>query len=126
MVSRIPNSFIIMIFSLFCLPNPVYANPVTSPYFFDDWVSDPSMHNLCHGYYLQQPLPFPGISKQLLGRMPLSITADHGQFTAEGNSTVTGHIHLNQGNTQLYADKAIIHRDAKKQKPIDLIKAEGH
>ncbi len=59
-------------------------------------------------------------------KKPLSITADKGAFTSEGDSTLDGHVHLIHGNCQIFADQATVHRDPKKENPIDNIQAEGH
>lgn len=103
-----------------------YSHAILSSCHEEDWVPTNDPHNLCHGYYLQKPLLLPGFDKSLLKRQPLSVTSDHAHFHLEGSSTLTGHVHLIQGNTQLFADEAIIHRDPKKPIPIDWVKAKGH
>lgn len=103
----------------------VAANPhKTYPY--NDWVSAPCTHKICHGYYLQQPLPFPGMSEEALRAQPLSVTADEGQFIPEGDSTLIGHVHLIDGNRQLFADKAIVHCNANQQKVVEYVQVEGY
>lgn len=89
----------------------------------DDWIDSPKTHELCQGYYQEQPVPFPGKSAAFLKQQPLTIESDHSTVKLEGDSTLTGHVHLLEGNRQLFADKAIIHR---KEKEIDSIFVEGH
>jgi len=93
---------------------------------FDDWVVAPSTHPLCGGYYHEQPLPFPGQTPKYLESQPTTITADEGQFSEEGNSTLKGHVHLIQGNRQIFSDTATIHRNPRKQQTIDTVQAQGH
>ncbi len=121
------NGFILFVTSLNSIFTPAYAaTPETQSYFYDDWVPMNEGHPLCHGYYSQLPLPFPNQSPTALTAEPTTITADQGLFTREGDSTLTGNVHLIQGNRQVFADKTNIHRDAKKAQPIDVIQAEGH
>jgi len=92
----------------------------------DDWVWSKDTHPLCGGYYQEPPLAFPNQSEATLKSMPTTVTADNAQFTPAGNSILDGHVHLIQGNTQVFADHANIHRDPQKASPIDTITATGH
>ena len=93
---------------------------------WDDWVWAKDTHTLCGGYYQEAPLPFPHHSDMQLKAEPTTVTADQGQFTPNGDSILTGHVHLIQGNTVVSADRATIHRDPNKQSPIDTIVANDH
>ncbi len=103
-----------------------FAHDFNSPEIFDDWVNAPETHQLCYGYYSQPTPPFPNQSAEFLSQQPLTLDADHGAFSLEGNSTLSGHVHLIEGNRELYANKAIIHRSSHKQKKIDHIQAKGN
>ncbi len=101
----------------------MHASTVMSSCTFDDWHVVPD--TVCKGYYLPEPLPHPELSEKALKALPTTVTADQGLFTQEGNSTLNGHVHLIQGNAQLFSDHAIIHRDPNKKTAIDLVKAIG-
>ncbi len=120
------NSYCFIIASLFSLSAVAFANATKEPYVFDDWVSTPNSHKLCHGYYLEQPIPSLGSFTPNLQNQPITITSEQAQFYSEGNSTLTGHIHVIDGTRQVFSDVATIHRDSSKPKPIDYIKADGH
>lgn len=118
---HILNRFIYLVISLLCLPSVMYANDAN-----DDWVCTPDPKSLCHGHYLQEPLPFPGQTDQYLKTLPTTITSDQGEFRPDGNSILRGHVHVIEGNRQLFADHATIHRDPNKKQAIDFIQADGH
>lgn len=123
---HILNRFINLVISLVCLPSLVYANGIGNTAPFDDWVCSEQSQTLCHGNYLQEPLPFPGQTDQYLKTLPITITSDQAEFRPDGNSTLTGHVHLTEGNRQLFANHATIHRDPRKTQAIDFIQADGH
>lgn len=125
-MNYILNRFINFIIYLLCLLAIIHVTPAASTCFFDDWISSPQSHPLCQGYYLQEPLPFPHLSKELLKQQPISLSADQGAFTQAGNSILTGHVHLIQGNTQAFSNQAIIHRNPKEAQPIDWVQAIGN
>jgi LPS-assembly protein len=93
---------------------------------FDDWVSAPESNFLCQGYYVEQPIPPESRASAHLPKPPISLSANHGQFISEGDSTLSGEVHLSQGLRQLFADRATIHRDPAQQRPIDWIEAYGN
>ncbi len=126
LVRHILNRFIYLVISLFCVPSLIYANVIGTPNPYDDWVCRKEPYTLCHGYYLQEPLPFPGKTAEYLKSLPTTITSDQGEFRPDGNSILTGHVHLIEGNRQLFADNATIHRDPLKAQSIDFIQADGH
>lgn len=125
-VKPILNRFIHLVISLACMPSLLYANNLGNGNPFDDWVCSEQPETLCHGYYLQEPLPFPTESGQSLKTHSLTITADQAEFKPDGNSTLKGHVHLIEGNSQLFANQATIHRDPKKTEAIDFIRADGN
>lgn len=94
-----------------------------SPKPFDDWIVSPETHKLCGGYYRETPAPFPGASPAFLAEQPITVTSERGEFQEEGATTLQGQVHLIQGNRQVFADQAIIHRDlnTKKISSIDAI-----
>jgi LPS-assembly protein len=110
--------------SFLCLSATAAVNTFHKPV-FDDWVADP-VNKLCHGYYLEQPTPNLGPLTPSLPYQPITIVSEQAQFTAQGTSVLTGHVHLIDGTRQIFADIANIHRDANQLKAIDLIKAQGH
>ena len=122
---HILNRFINLVISLLFLPSFVDAKAIERTNVFDDWVCSEQPQTLCHGYYVQEPLPFPGQSDEYLKTLPTTITADQAAFNLDGHSTLTGHVHLIEGNRQLFANHATIHRNPNKIQAIDFIKAEG-
>ncbi len=98
---------------------PLENNP------FDDWVPVPECRSLCQGYYSELPPPFPGQSAVFLENQPITATADSAEFPEVGPTHLKGHVHLIQGNSQLFADKAILHRNPNKG-GLDTAEAEGH
>lgn len=125
-VRHILNRFTSLVISLVCLSGFADAEQTENTNPFDDWVCSEQSQTLCHGYYLQEPLPFPGQTDQYLKTLPLTVSADQGEFRPDGNSKLTGHVHLIEGNKQLFANHATIHRDTRKTQTIDFIQAEGH
>lgn len=121
-VKRILNLLIPFVTSLLCLT--AVANPES--YVFDDWICDKTKNRLCNGYYLEQSVPLPGQAQKNLENQPISITADQGAFATTGNSILTGHVHLIQGNRQAFADRLDIHRNPNKTNAFDSIQATGH
>lgn len=120
------NPFSGLVFGLLCLQTTIAdVAHCANAYPFDDWVCTRDSQNLCQGYYLESTPPFPGGSPEFLAQQPITISADRGQFLSEGDSTLTGHVHLIQGNRQLYADHATIHREAQNGE-IDFVQAEGN
>jgi len=98
--------------------------PAQSHPSFDDWVVCEDGNFLCGGYYCEVPPPFPNAPPEFLQQQPLTVTSGKAEFNDLGNTTLLGNVHLIQGNRQLLADKAIIHRGA--QKKIETIEACGH
>jgi LPS-assembly protein len=126
LVKSILNFFLVTVTLLFSCSWAIDAVPSENTNLFDDWIDAPEQNKICHGFYQQLPILFPGKSKEFLSKQPLTITSDQGEFTNEGNSIFQGHVHLIQGNRQIFANKAIIHRDPNKQKPIDRIQAKSN
>jgi len=124
-VKRILNLLVTLVTSLLCLSIIAEPNSNDNAYLYDDWVCD-SKNKLCNGYYLEQPALFPGKSQKDLEDQPTSVTSNQGEFASEGNTTLTGHVHLTQGNQQAFADHVVIHRNAQKPNSFDLIEATGH
>ena len=108
----------------FSLPASAALKKATESPVYDDWIATPDRPGVCHGYYLEQPIPNQSLSYS--GSLPITITSEQAQFTAEGNSILTGHVHLIDGTRQVFSDTATVHRDPHKAKPIDLIRANGH
>lgn len=124
-VKRILKLLIILVTSSLCSPIIADTEGNVNDYIYDDWICDASKNRVCKGYYLEQPVPFPGQLQKNLESQPISITSDQGQFVPEGNSILNGHVHLIQGNRQSFADQVIIHRDPNKENTFDFIQAIG-
>lgn len=126
-VSSIVNRFLRLVTYLFCCWSAfVQATlPEEECALFDDWVATSNCRNLCHGYYVEPTVNFPGQSQEFLAKQPITVTADQGEFLPDGESILIGNVHLTQGNRQLRADRAFIHRTAEKN-ALDKIRVEGH
>ncbi len=85
----------------------------------DDWLSNPAAQTLCGGYYQEPPLTLP-LSPDL------KLDADRGFFKPEGTSILEGHVKLRQDDRQIQADRAFVHRDPKRRKPLYCIEAFDH
>jgi len=108
--------------ALLATPPPKQLNNPLSE--FDDWIQSPHTHPLCGGYYCEPTPPFPGKSKAFLERQPITVTADRGEFQDTGTTSLTGHVHLIQGNRQVMADRATIQRSARTRE-VEIVTATG-
>ncbi|MDB6095853.1 MAG: hypothetical protein JWM09_131 [Francisellaceae bacterium] len=89
---------------------------------FNDWVESYEPHNLCHGYY--QPPQLPTLTKNS-EEYPLTIHSDKAQFSANGNSKLSGNVLIQEASKQLYSDTIDIVRDSYTNK-ISTIHALGN
>lgn len=80
---------------------------------FDDWVSLPACQSLCEGYYCEAPSPFPTQSPDLIAQQPTTATAASGIYPQTGPIQLQGHVHLIEGNRQLFTDKLTIYKQSQ-------------
>lgn len=86
----------------------------TSQTSFDDWITVPECESLCQGYYAECRAPFAGETQAVIAQQPTTATSDSGLYPQIGPIELKGHVHLIQGNRQLFTDTLILQRDSKK------------
>ncbi len=80
---------------------------------WDDWVVSSDPENLCQGYYLELPVP-PSVNLSVpQENQPIQATSDRGEFTLSGNSLLSGHVHLLQGQRQGFATEVQLLRNSQ-------------
>lgn len=88
--------------------------------------SDDIPGHYCGGYFRDTPISYqnrmpPGTP---LDKTPIDITADSGNFSLTGQSTLTGNVHIAQQEHQVVADHVILNRNEAGN--IDHMALEGH
>lgn len=85
----------------------------TSQTSFDDWITVPECQSLCQGYYSECTAPFCGESPTFIAEQPTTATSDSAIYPQTGPAELKGHVHLIQGNRQLFADQLVFHSNSK-------------
>lgn len=92
---------------------------------FDDWITVPECQSLCQGYYCEAPVPFPTQTPEMAAQQPITTTSDSGVYPQTGPIQLKGHVHLIEGNRQLFADTVQLHRHPTEGK-LETAIASGH
>lgn len=92
---------------------------------FDDWVIVPESESLCNGHYCEMAPPFPTQTPDFIASQPITTTAESGIYPQTGPIQLKGHVHLIEGNRQLFADKLQLNRNLKTG-TLETAVASGH
>ena len=76
-----------------------------------DWVSDYSINNLCHGYYLEPTLFYEDHLDLPEDQRPIRISFEESEFSPEDISVFSGNVVITQPNRQLISDITHLHHD---------------
>lgn len=90
------------------------------------WVATDKAHNLCQGYYIDEPIHFKANPQLTHPDKSYNITADSVDYGLKGPSILSGHVVFKQPNRRLKADKIWLYRSQTNNHPLSKIKAQGH